>query len=98
MTSSLTDSELEKLFAEWYKVKIQVKKLTEQEEKIKKLVNKEMDREGSNKLESKHYICSRRSVGRETLSRKDVPNSVWEQYKKRTEYKNLILKKIEEDE
>ena len=95
--SDLTDAEVEKLLSEWFKLKKQMKKLEEQDEKIKKLIHKEMDKQDVNKLESKNYVCNRRAGGRETLQKKDVPTSIWEQYAKKTNFKTLTLRKLDDE-
>jgi isopropylmalate/homocitrate/citramalate synthase len=98
MSDGLTGSELEKLFKEWNKLKIQLKKFETEEERIKKLIHKQMDIENTNKLETKNYTCTRKNMIRETLSKAAVPRDVWEQYKRAVKVKQLILRREDDDE
>ena len=98
MSDTLSSSELEKLFKEWYKLKAQLKRLEREEERIKKLVHRQMDLEDSNKISSRNYMCSRRNMIRDTLSKRNVPRDVWDQYKTSIKVKQLILKRYDDEE
>jgi hypothetical protein len=89
--------EIEKILKEWYKVKKQVGKLQEQEEKIKKVMKKYMTDSDSSKVETRDFVVTLRRQKRETIAKANVPRDIWEKYCKESKFEVLTLKKIDDD-
>ncbi len=90
----LSEQELDTLLNEWSKVKSQKSKLEEREEKIKKLVMDIMDKQDTNKLYSDNYEVTHREQKRSFISQKDLPEDLWEKYKKTTKFSVVTLKRL----
>lgn len=86
--------DLDTLFKEWYNLKKNLSKLQEREEDIKKMVNKIMKIEKTSKLEGDDFKVEKRYQKRKLISRKDLPEDIFDKYCKEKEIEILYLKKL----
>jgi len=62
--------------------------------KYKKKIEKIMERENSNKIQSSKYIVSKRKTHATRLSKQNVPEDIWERYSTTTEYNTFTIKEV----
>lgn len=62
--------------------------------KYKKKIEKIMERENSNKIQSGKYIVSKRKTHATRLSKQNVPEDIWERYSTTTEYNTFTIKEV----
>ena len=75
----------------WRSIKLEAEKKLE---KYKKKIEKVMEKEDSNKIQSRKYIVSRRKTRATRLSKQNVPKDLWERYSTTTEYNTFTIKEI----
>lgn len=92
--SGVSDEKLEKLLAEWSKVKHQISQLEHREQDIKELISDIMKEEKTTSLYTENYKVSKKIQSRSHLSQKDVPRDIWDKYSKKIEYPVFHLKRI----
>ena len=85
---------IDELLENWWKwrtVKLEAdKKLGKYKKKIEKI----MERENSNKIQSGKYIVSKRKTHATRLSKQNVPENIWERYSTTTEYNTFTIKEV----
>lgn len=85
---------IDELLENWWKwrtVKLEAdKKLGKYKKKIEKI----MERENSNKIQSGKYIVSKRKTHATRLSKQNVPENIWEKYSTTTEYNTFTIKEV----
>ena len=75
----------------WRTVKLEAdKKLGKYKKKIEKI----MERDNSNKIQSGKYIVSKRKTHATRLSKQNVPENIWEKYSTTTEYNTFTIKEV----
>lgn len=84
---------LDTLFDKWVEAKENQKKYDELSRKYRKSVENYMNKKNTGTLHGKYYTATRRNNVKQTLSRKNVPKSIWDQYSTRSAYKSYYLKK-----
>ena len=62
--------------------------------KYKKKIEKIMERENSNKIQSGKYVVSKRKTHATRLSKQNVPEDIWERYSTTTEYNTFTIKEV----
>jgi hypothetical protein len=91
--STVNDSDIETLLDRWAQTKEEIAELEKRLEKYKKLATRIMSSKKSNLLTSSSYTLSRKDITRTTLSKKDVPEQVWEKYAQTCTYPAYYLNK-----
>jgi hypothetical protein len=85
-----TESDIDELLKRWKDTKDQIAELEKKCEKYKKAVEKIMDSQDTNILSSTsshiNISVTRRTLNRDTLSKKDVPKNIWTEYAKKLSY------------
>lgn len=84
----------DELLENWWKyreIKLEAeKKLSKYKKKIEKI----MERESSNKIQSGKYVVSKRKTFSTRLSKQNVPKDIWERYSTTTEYNTFTIKQL----
>lgn len=84
----------DELLENWWKyreIKLEAeKKLSKYKKKIEKI----MERENSNKIESGKYVVSKRKTYSTRLSKQHVPDNIWNKYSTTTEYNTFTIKQV----
>lgn len=88
---SISDEDITTLLDKWYTSKHSLQELEKRIEKYKKLAEKAMDQRGTTVLSSNTYMLQRRDLTRKTMSKCDVPDSVWDKYAKTVNYPAYYL-------
>jgi hypothetical protein len=60
-------------------------------------IEKIMERENSNKIQSNKYIVSKRKTYSTRLSKQHVPDNIWEKYSTTTEYNTFTIKEVKKN-
>ncbi len=94
MSKSMSEKYLEDLLNEWTKIKEQLSKLEEKQDKIKKLVGRMMDEEKETSFETDSYRVSRRTQTRKSVAQKDLPKDIWDKYSKETTFPVFTVKRF----
>lgn len=85
---------VDELLENWWKyreIKLEAEKKLG---KYKKKIEKIMERENSNKIQSGKYIVSKRKTHATRLSKQNVPKDIWERYSTTTEYNTFTIKEV----
>ena len=77
---------------QWFKAKEKVSFYEKQSEKLKQQVIEYMKDKDVETLVTTNYIVSKKSMSRDTLSKKDVPDDVWKKYAKNISYEAFYIK------
>jgi hypothetical protein len=85
-------SKIKEAVEEWYKAKEKVAFYEKQSEKIKQQVIDYMKNKEVETLVTTNYIVSKKSMSRDTLSKKDVPDDLWKKYAKNISYDAYYIK------
>jgi len=84
--------DLDKILEKWDKYKKELSEIEKKVQKYKELVEKYMNEETVNSLETKNYTVSRINCSKSTVSKKDVPEEIWNKYERRSKYWMYTLK------
>lgn len=68
------------LINEWIETKQQIMLYEAKLDKLKTKIHKLMDNNDTNHLSSNKYVVYRKEMCRQTISKKCVPKSVWQEY------------------
>lgn len=90
----VSDEKLDELMRDWSKVKSKISELEEREKSIKDLITNIMNDNKSDTLTTENYNVKRRYMEKATISKKDVPNDIWEKYSKISKYSAMYLKRL----
>jgi hypothetical protein len=90
----MNTNELLESWWKWREIKLEAEKKLN---KYKKKIEKMMERENSNKIQSGKYIVSRRKMHTTRLSKQNVPKDVWERYSTTTEYNTFTIKEVKKN-
>lgn len=88
-----SNKDIDDLLDKWYEAKQTIAELEKKQDKYKKLAEKLMSSSGSNSLSSSSYKLSRKNMIRLSLSKKDVPDDIWNRYAKQISYSAYYIKK-----
>jgi hypothetical protein len=80
------------LLEEYADLKKQLLTIRKREKKIKDKIHRLMDKNQCHKIDSDRFVCHRRFQKRETIQKSDLPTTIWQQYKKVTEFSVLSIK------
>jgi len=85
-------SKIKEAVEEWHKAKEKVAFYEKQSEKLKQQVIEYMKNKEVETLVTTNYIVSKKSMSRDSLSKKDVPDDVWKKYAKNISYDAYYIK------
>ena len=85
-------SKIKEAVEEWYKAKEKVAFYEKQSEKLKQQVIDYMKNKEVETLVTTNYVVSKKSMSRDSLSKKDVPDDVWKKYAKNISYDAYYIK------
>jgi hypothetical protein len=88
----MSEDSIEKILEKWHKYKGELAELEKKVQRYKDKVEKYMNSEQTNNLSSTNFLVSRVSCSKTTVSKKDVPDEVWNKYCKRSKYWMYTLK------
>lgn len=89
-TSSV--SRIKEAVEEWYKTKEKVTFYEKQIEKLKQEVINYMKDKQVETLVTTNYMVSKKSMQRDSLSKKDIPEDIWKKYAKNISYDAYYIK------
>lgn len=88
------DSEdIDTLLDSWNQTKNEIASLERKLEKYKRAAERIMCKERNNSIEGSYYKLKKRVMSRNTLSKKDVPVHIWDQYSRECSYTAYYLSK-----
>ena len=88
----MSEDNIEKILEKWHKYKGELAELEKKVQRYKDKVEKYMNTEQTNNLTSTNFLVSRVSFSKTTVSKKDVPDEIWNKYCKRSKYWMYTLK------
>lgn len=91
--SKIKDIDITTLLEKWSQDKAQIAELEKRINKYKKVAERIMDSQDTNILSAGSYTLKRTNMSRGTLTRHDVPDSVWKQYSRTCSYSAFFLSK-----
>ncbi len=83
---------INELLENWWKYRKIKLEADKKIKKYKKKIERIMDRENSNKIQSEKYVVSKRKTHATRLSKQHVPENIWERYSTTTEYNIFTIK------
>lgn len=87
------EEEIERILEKWDKYKKELSEIEKKVQKYKEQVEAYMNVESTNSLDTKNYYLTRINCSKSTVSKKDVPEDIWNKYSKRSKYWMYTLKK-----
>lgn len=89
--SNIDQSDIDQILDNWIQAK---RKIADNEAKIakyKKLITKVMEYQDTNEISSKYYTLKKRHMTRSTISKKDLPPSLWNEYSKSSSHSAFFI-------
>jgi hypothetical protein len=86
-------SDIQNILKKWGDAKTEIADLEKKIEKYKRVVNHFMDEKGNNTITSSQYTLRRKEMTRASISKKNVPKKIWDEYSKSSTYKAYYLTK-----
>jgi hypothetical protein len=83
---------IDRMLTKFNEIRTRKLDLEAEEENIKNDIQRAMDAMQTDVIETNNYRCKRSYRFRETISKKDVPEDLWDTYCKVSEYSVLTLK------
>ena len=77
----------------WKDIKDQIQQLEKQSDKIKRIIESEMEKHGKKKIKGKKWTATKRYVQSHRLIKKDVPEDIWDKYSTIINYTTITLSK-----
>ena len=85
--------DIKNLIQKWAEAKTEIADLEKKINKYKRVVDRFMDEKGNNTVTSSDYTLRRKEMSRATISKKNVPKKIWDEYSKSSTYKAYYLSK-----
>lgn len=89
----ISKDKVDELLSRWNGLKRQKSDIEQEEEEIKELIKELMSETGKNYLDGRKYSAELKKQSRKTISRKDLPEDLWDKYCKTSSCEILYLKK-----
>jgi len=86
-------ADVAELLHRWQEVSQEIAKLEEKRERYKSLATRLMDRSKIDTLHTPGLTLSRRNITRASVSKRDLPKSVWDQYSRSVSYQAFYLRR-----
>jgi hypothetical protein len=87
----MSNTDIYTLLQKWSEAKNEIVNLEKKIEKYKRIATSIMDQQGNNTVSSDEYTLRRKEMSRTTISKKNVPQDVWNKYSKLSKYKAYYL-------
>jgi len=82
---------MEKILEKWHRAKEAKEELEEKIARYKQEISKEMSRRNTDTISEGRYSVTRRRTTRTSLSKENVPESIWQQYHTRSTFDVFLL-------
>lgn len=90
--SRINKSDIDSLLDKWYNVKIQIAELEKKQATYKKYADAILREEGKKSISNSKYTLRKANITRNTLTKKDVPDTVWHKYSREMSYTAYYLR------
>jgi hypothetical protein len=87
----MSNTDIYSLLQKWSEAKNEIINLEKKIEKYKRIATSIMDQQGNNTVSSDDYTLRRKEMSRTTISKKNVPQDIWNKYSKLSKYKAYYL-------
>ena len=87
------NEDIENLLSKWHEAKQEIAGLEKKIEKYKSIATNIMDKENVDILTSNNFVLNRKDQNRTTISRKDLPEEIWNTYCKELFYHVFYISK-----
>ena len=91
--SKIKDVDIATLLERWSQDKAEITEIEKRIDKYKKIAERIMNSQDTNTISSGPYTLKRSNMSRSTLTKQDVPESVWKQYSRTCSYPAYYLSK-----
>ncbi|GEM_PF-4747596 len=92
--SRVKEADIWALLERWSQAKTEMREIEKRIEKYKRLAKRVMDSQDINNLSSDCYTLKRKNISRTTISKRDVPDHIWEKYARKCSYPVYYLSEI----
>lgn len=86
--------DINSLIEKWSDTKKELSVIQAKLDKYKKTIHKIMDFYGKTNISNENNMIVRKNMSRTTITKRDLPEDIWEEYSKTINYSALYLKKI----
>ena len=87
------EKDIDELLTNWHRTKQEIAALEKKCDRYKKLAGKLMDAKEEERLVGNSHVLTRRNVVRESVSKKDIPETVWKTYCKKVRFDAFYFQK-----
>lgn len=91
---SINPIEIDELITNYYETKLQLRELEAKEQRYKRLIHRLLDITQASQIKGRALEVSRRTQKRRHISKRDVPNDIWEQYSREMNVSMLFVKAL----
>lgn len=88
----MDNKEISEKVEDWYKAKEKAAFYEKEAEKLKKKIINHMIQEQLDSIKTVNFSVTKKSISRESLSKKDVPDDIWKKYSKEISYDTYTIK------
>lgn len=71
---------IDELIEDWNDIKSKISYYEHKLDKLKKIIDHELDRSENDNIKNSNYQISRRTMTRKCLTKNNVPEHIWEKY------------------
>jgi len=89
--SSVKTTDISALLERWSDAKAEIAEIEKRIEKYKRLAMRVMNNQNNDVISSAYYTLKRKQISRYTISKRDVPENVWDKYAKPCSYSAYYL-------
>jgi hypothetical protein len=93
-------SSIQSDLSKFIETKLKLDELQKRHDKYRKIIEEHMIQEGLNtihhKIENQSYKIKKSLMSRESISKKELPQEIWDKYCKSSSYSTLRISKIKE--
>ena len=89
----MKESELDAFLQEWESIKRNIAKLTKEADECKSVIEDYMRKHNTTTIRTKTYTVTKGDRQRMDLSRKDVPDEIWNKYAKSNKFTAITMRK-----
>lgn len=80
--------------SKFIEIKIKMDELQKRHDKYRKIIEEHMLKQGLNSLEHQNYKIKKSLLSRESISKKELPQDIWDKYCKSSSYTTLRITKL----
>ncbi len=91
----MTDNkkDIDSLLNRWYDIKQEISELESKLSKCKSIIEKYMNDKDTDSVSNNTITATRREMSRTSISKKDLPESIWNKYSKESHFVTFTLRK-----